>query len=96
MKVNPNPVKARLAKQKKGRARRTKGSLGQVQGLLWAALERAGELLDDPNPVHALKAVHAISTGAGAYARVVEVGELAARLDALESRLAAPTGQGEG
>lgn len=89
--MNSNPVEARLAKQKKGRARRAKGSLSQVQGLLWAALERAGELLDNPDPAHALKAVHAISTGAGAYARVVEVGELQGRLDALEARLA---GQG--
>ena len=59
--------------------------------LLWQALTRAGELLEvedpetgQPDNALALKAIHAISQGASAYAKIVEVGELEARIKALE------------
>lgn len=81
---NPNadPTKARQAK--KARRKGKPGSLEDARALLWRALERAGELLGEDDPAFALKAVHAISQGAMAYARIVEVGELEARIAALE------------
>ncbi|GHF32285.1 hypothetical protein HNQ07_000429 [Deinococcus metalli] len=79
---NPNPHEARQAKRRKRRAQ--PGTLEDARALLWRALTRAGELLEVEDAGHALKAVHAISQGAAAYARIVEVGELEARLSALE------------
>ncbi|WP_144012090.1 hypothetical protein [Deinococcus sp. LM3] len=82
--ANPNPVEARKAKR--ARRRGKPGTLEEARALLWRALERAGELLEVEDPAHALKAVHAVSQGAAAYARIVEVGELEARIAALEGQ----------
>ena len=79
---NPNPTEARQAKRKKRRGQ--SGTLEDARALLWRALSRAGELLEEEDPVLSLKAVHAVSQGAAAYARIVEVGEMEARLTALE------------
>ena len=87
--ANLNPVEARQAKQDRRRARRKVGSLKDAQALLWRALERASELLELPEPEMALRAVHAVSQGASAYARIIEVGKLEDRLEELEDRLAA-------
>ncbi len=72
--------------------RRKAGSLEEARRLLWRALERAGELLEvedpetgQPDNLLALKAIHAISQGAGAYAKVCEVADLAARIEAIEA-----------
>ena len=79
---NPNPVEARQGKRRK---RRTQpGTLEDARVLLWKALQRAGDILEDTDPVLSLKAIHAVSQGAAAYARILEVGELEARLAALE------------
>ena len=76
------------------------GTLEDARALLWRALKRAGELLDAetvsedgearPDNHTALRAVHAISQGAAAYARIVEVGEIEARLAALEEATGSP------
>ena len=81
---NPNadPTKARQAKRHKKLSQ--PGTLEDARALLWKALERAGTILDNEDDVLSLKAIHAISQGAAAYARIVEVGELEARLSALE------------
>lgn len=81
---NPNadPSKARQAK--KARRRKT-GTLEDARALLWRALTRGGELLEEEDPALSLKAVHAVSQGVTAYARVVEVGELEARIAAIEA-----------
>jgi len=89
---NPNPTPARQAKRRKRRGK--PGSIEDARALLWRALERAGELLEAetvkedgstaPDNHTALRAIHAISQGAAAYARIVEVGELEARIAALE------------
>lgn len=81
---NPNadPTKARQAK--KARRREQPGTLEDARALLWRALERASELLNTEDDALSLKAVHAISQGTAAYARVMEVGELETRLAALE------------
>lgn len=81
--MNPDPKEARKAKR--ARRRGKPGTLEDARALLWRALMRAGELLEEEDPAHALKAVHAVSQGASAYARIVEVGELEARLAALEA-----------
>lgn len=90
--MNPNPTKARQAKNRK---RRETGSLTDVQALLWAALMRAELLLSaetvnedgstQPDDATALKAIHAISQGAASYARLAAAGELEERLAALEA-----------
>lgn len=89
---NPNadPTKARQAKR--ARRRGQPGTLEDARALLWRALTRAGELLEEEDPTLSLKAIHAVSQGAAAYARIVEVGELEARLAALEGA----GGEGEG
>lgn len=78
--ANPNPSKARAAKRQKAKA----GNLRDVTGLLWDALLTARDLLDDEDSGTRLKAVHALSQTASSYARVYEVGELEARIEALE------------
>lgn len=82
---NPNadPTAARKAKRQKRRGKA--GTLEDARALLWRALTRAGELLEQEDPMLSLKAVHAVSQGASAYARIVEVGEIEARLAALEA-----------
>ncbi len=79
---NPNadPTKARRSKR-----RGKPGTLEDARALLWRALSRAGELLEMEDPALSLKAVHAVSQGAAAYARIIEVGEMEARLAALEA-----------
>ena len=82
---NPNadPTKARQAKKRK----RKPGNLQAVAAKLWAALEAAEELLAEDDPHLRLKAVHAVSQVAVSYTKVYEVGELEARLQALEVTL---------
>jgi len=97
---NPNPTQARQAKRRKRRGK--PGSIEDARALLWRALERAGELLEAetvkedgsmaPDNHTALRAIHAISQGAAAYARIVEVGELEARIAALEGEAEDPPG----
>lgn len=95
--MNADPVKARQAK--KARRRGKPGSVEDAQCLVWRALERAAEMLEAqtvdpetglprPDNALALKAVHAVSQCAASYARIVDVGELAARVAALEARSA--------
>ena len=81
---NPNadPTKARQAKRRKKLSQ--PGTLEDARALLWKALQRAGDILDTDDDTMSLKAIHAISQGAAAYSRIVEVGELEARLSALE------------
>lgn len=92
--MNPNPTKARQAKRAKRRAQ--PGTLDDARALLWRALARAGDILDgeDVEDATVLRALHGISQGAAAYARIVEVGELEARIAALEAASGedAPTG----
>lgn len=90
--ANPNadPTKARQARRRKRRGQ--PGTLEDARALLWRALERAGDLLEEEDPLLSLKAIHAVSQGAAAYARIVEVGEIEARLAALEGQGSEDTG----
>ena len=78
-----------MGKRKKRRSK--PGTLEDARALLWRALTRAGELLEEEDPLLSLKAIHAVSQGAAAYARIVEVGELEAR----KAALAGQPGEGE-
>lgn len=83
------PHLARLAK----RRRKKTGDLADMRSALWRAVEIAeGAMLDaaenEDGPA-ALKAVHALTQASGAYARLVEVGEMEARLAEVEAALEA-------
>lgn len=60
------------------------GTLDDARRVLWAALTRAGRVLRARDHATALRGVHAVSQAATAYARLVEVSELEARIRALE------------
>ena len=87
--ANPNPHKARQALKLK--QRRKAGSLSDALLIQWRALKAAetamyaaGKAGDRPGT---LKAVHAITQASTAYAKLIEVGELEARLMELEKSL---------
>lgn len=83
------PHKARQAKKR----RRTAGSIDDARRVLWRAMQAAETILDDAEDSRdaptVLKAVHALTQATAAYARVVEAGELEARLAELEAAVAA-------
>lgn len=89
--ANPNPDAAKARMGKKAKRRSQPGTVEAARALLWQALERAAELLQEDDPYLSLKAVHAVSQGASAYAKIVEVGELEARIEALEAQGTGPT-----
>lgn len=62
------------------------GSLEDARRVLWSALTRAEKALKARDHSTALKGVHAVSQCATAYARMVEVSELEARIKALEEK----------
>ena len=83
-----NSHSARLAKRAQHRP--TVGTLTQLLGIMWHGLEEAQEVLDcatAEQPELRLKAVHAIIQAGSAYAKLLEIGELEARLAALEGQM---------
>ncbi len=60
-----------------------------MQRELWRAILCAKDVLQDPDSDTSatLKAVHAITSASTAYARLVEIGEIEARLEAVEELL---------
>lgn len=77
--ANPNPFHARLAKRKRA------GDLSAAQAKLWRAIRKAEAVMASAgNPELTLRAIHALSQAVGQYTRVIETGELSARLEALE------------
>ena len=82
---NPSPHKARQAKKR----RRTPGDLATLLQVLWGARLKAEAVLDaaGTDSELTLKAVHAVSQCAGQYSKFLEVGELEARLAALETQV---------
>lgn len=85
--ANPNPYKARRAKQ--ARQTRAPGDIKAVQARLWGALEAACGVLDDPEsdaPLR-LRAVHAVTQATATYAKVLEATEFEGRLRALEDQV---------
>ena len=80
--ANPNPHQARTAKKQK--ALETPSIKGAAL-IVWQALQTAQTHLENDDPSQSLKAVHAIGQSALAFAKLHEVSELEARIDALES-----------
>ena len=71
---------------------RKPGDIHAVMRLLWRALKTAEVILDEADADEMkLRAVHAISQASGQYAKLLEIGELEARLQALEARMQSPT-----
>lgn len=72
---------------KRGKAGKKLGSVDDARAILWAAISRAGEQLEQeqPDPAMTLKFLHGISQAARSYAHIVETSDLAARLKALEA-----------
>ncbi len=86
----PGDTKPHKARQAKRRRRIRKiGSLTDARRKLWQAITSAEEVLldDQSDALTVLKAVHAITSASTAYARLVEIGELEARLAAVEELL---------
>lgn len=80
---HPDPLRARLAKKR----RRKAGTLAQLTVVVWHALLEAQAVLEEADEAElTLKAVHAVSQCAGQYAKLLEVGELEARIQALEQK----------
>jgi hypothetical protein len=80
--ANRSPHKARMGRKLRGKP----GTLPEVQLILWHALKRAQGVLDEATDDEVtLRAVHAISQGSGQYAKLLEIGELEARIAALEA-----------
>ena len=85
--ANPNPSAARAAKRRKAQARKV-GDVEAVRGILWRVLQRietatakpAGEAMD----ADTLAAVRLLPQLAGVYLKSIEVGEVVARIEALE------------
>jgi hypothetical protein len=79
-----NKHAAKLLRRRTAKA----GGLPQLLKMLWQALiEAEAVLLASDDPELTLKACHAISQCGGQYFRVLEGGEMEARLKALEERL---------
>ena len=77
---------ARMAKKR----HRKPGNLHDLLAMLWRALIEAQGVLaraSDEEAELKLKAVHAISQAGGQYAKLLEIGELEARLTALEQQI---------
>jgi len=61
--------------------------LARAASALRKALKTASDLLEAPDPQLRLRAVHAVAQAATALAKIAEVKELEARLEALEEAL---------
>jgi hypothetical protein len=84
---NPSPYKARLAKKERSKP----GSLDDLTHTLWKAIQRLDghleQLSDDEEKIDTnelCKLTHALSQSASTYIKIIETGELEARLEALE------------
>jgi hypothetical protein len=77
-------------KQRTGKKRPRKvGDIRALQRMLWRALIEAEHILIHSEDVEtSLKAIHAISTAGGGYAKLLEATELDTRLHKVEATLA--------
>ena len=83
--ANSNPTQARTAKKKK---RLKAGTIEEARLMLWRALQRVEQRIEEQEePVSlndSLRVLHALSQAVGAYVKVVDMGELEARIQSLE------------
>ena len=95
----PSKTKPHKARQAKKRRRiRKLGTLEDMRRKLWQAVTAAEDVLldDESDNVMVLRAVHAITQASGAYAKLIEVGELEGRLAELEKSLESRAGHTNG
>ena len=85
--TNRRPHLARLAKKKKSAP--APGTIDELRGVLWLAVQEAASILacEGEKADLRLRAVHAITQASGAYAKLVEATEFAARLKAVEEEI---------
>jgi len=81
--ANKNPYHGRMGRK----AKRSAGDVDRLREKLWKALERAEGLMDNDDTAVVLRAIHALAQATGPYLKAVEVGELEARLRAIEEKL---------
>ena len=80
--ANSNPHQARLSKRRAHKP----GNLADVLKVLWTALHDAEQLMyAAEEPELRLRCIHAISQVSGQYSKLLEIGELEARLAVLEA-----------
>lgn len=83
---NPNPHKARQARRRRPKP----GTVKQLSAVLWRAITHLEDHLESTASVETVdtselcRLSHALSQSASTYLKAVEVGELEARLEALE------------
>jgi transcriptional regulator of aromatic amino acid metabolism len=89
--ANPNPDATRARLAKKAKRRPKPGTVKQLTAVLWRAITHLESHLDktaDADEVDTgelCKLSHALSQSASTYIRAIEVGELEARVEALEA-----------
>lgn len=83
----PGDTKPHIARLARGQRRRDDqaGTIDAVREKLWTAIERVETMTRSDDDALALKAVHALVQACGAFVKVVEVGELEARMADLEA-----------
>lgn len=96
--ANPNPDALKARRGAWAKRRPKPGTVKQLTSVLWRAITHLEAHLDatvTSDKVDALelcKLSHALSQAAGVYLKALEVGELEARLEALEKAQAATQG----
>jgi uncharacterized small protein (DUF1192 family) len=84
--MNRNPYRARMQK----RLQRTPGDLQDVKHRLWAVLLASyDDIVDEPEPQVRRAHYYAFTAIVNTYSKLIEVGELEARIAALEQATAA-------
>ena len=90
----PGDTQPHRARQAKKRARRPKpGTVKQLTAVLWSAITKLEEHLSETTEAEMVdtaelcKLTHALSQSASTYLKALEVGELEARVEALEGAL---------
>ncbi len=89
--ANKNPYQGRIERK----AKRSAGDITRLREKLWKALERAEGLMDSDDAAVVLRAIHALAQATGPYLKAVEVGEIEARLRAIEERVNSKEGPHE-
>lgn len=85
--ANPDPSKAREAKARKRLETTDPGDFQRLKGKLWALLDKMEETLAATGKItpENVRVVYAFTQVAATFAKIHEIGELEARVAALEA-----------
>lgn len=96
----PGDTKPHVARQARKSSRRPRpGTVKQLSAVLWRAITHLEEHMnsaaesEEVDTAELCKLTHALSQSASTYLKAVEVGELEARLEALEKTQAETSGE---